>query len=323
MSNTQPNLSAYHADEISFYPGYKGYYDGALRGHNNPINLAIKEQDEYFKRQRKQVDFAVSFGTGLVTDGTERTNIFSNLWISKLYESFMGLMDGQNTWRTYYNAIPEQHRARYHRLNMEFDGAEPQLDDLSCLTEITQKAANPPPLICQQVRDIADNMLSTLFYIGLDSAVLKAGQWVFCARVLCRLPPGRSLDALVTKLKANAATFSMNAKSQPHLIADRTVFLCVGSSSTRTQQPFSCPIEFFASSKDHFVDIKFNLNEKYDGRERSISNCPYKVEDLMEDAGMHQIFGRADHKTQATKRKLGYSRVVNVAKRRKLKLAPV
>lgn len=231
----------------------------------------------------------------------------------------MGLMDGQNTWRTYYNAIPEQHRARYHRLNMEFDGAEPQLDDLSCLTEITQKAANASPLLSQQIRDIAGDILATLFYIGLDSVVWKASHYVFGARILCRLPPGRSLDAIVTKLKASASTFSMNAKGQPHLFTDRTKVLCIDHDTTRSQQPFSRAIEFYASSLQDLVDIKFELNERTDGGERSISNCPYKVGDLIKNSKLHQIFGRADHKTPSTKRKQSYSRVVNVAKRRKLK----
>ena len=87
--------------------------------------MAINEQNEYYKREKKEVDLVVSFGTGFVADSKQHTNVLSNLWISKLYEALMVLMDGQNTWRTYYNAIPEQYRPRYHRLHMEFDGAEP------------------------------------------------------------------------------------------------------------------------------------------------------------------------------------------------------
>ncbi|RDL41162.1 Uncharacterized protein BP5553_01141 [Venustampulla echinocandica] len=48
----------------TYFKSFKGYHDGGLGGHNNPINLALWEQDTIWSRQKKQPDAVLSLGTG-------------------------------------------------------------------------------------------------------------------------------------------------------------------------------------------------------------------------------------------------------------------
>ena len=45
--------------------------------------------------------------------------------------------------------------------------------------------------------------------------------------------------------------------------------------------------------------MKDQIDIKIDGiteKEKSISNCPYKLSELVFDQGLHLVFGRPDHK---------------------------
>ncbi|ELR06817.1 hypothetical protein GMDG_08109 [Pseudogymnoascus destructans 20631-21] len=71
-----------------YFKPYKGYHDGGLGGHNNPVNLALWEQDLLWDRKGKQPDFVLSLGTGSTIesiDGSDTQGNKNASWISQLF----------------------------------------------------------------------------------------------------------------------------------------------------------------------------------------------------------------------------------------------
>jgi hypothetical protein len=66
---------------------------------------------------------------------------------------------------------------------------------------------------------------------------------------------------------------------------------------------FSKHIEITVLSLNDVIDVKIDGITK---RGRSISNCPYTVNDIIEDQGLHCFFGHKDHQRRyrGTKRAL-------------------
>lgn len=55
---------------------------------------------------------------------------------------------------------------------------------------------------------------------------------------------------------------------------------------------FSRCIEVTALSRNDVLDVKLGITEK----QRSISNCPYKLTTLIHDQGLDCFFGHRDHR---------------------------
>lgn len=294
-----------------YFKPYKGYHDGGLGGHNNPVNLALWEQDLIWNRKGKQPDFVLSLGTGSTietdsgdTNGNTNTSWISQLFLPRLYRSFMKLLDGQKTWLELLNSVPQEHRSRYHRFTLGFHGPEPKLDDVNCMQNLRERVDADASLLKVEVLRCVDYILASLFYLELDCLPLASGFTLQCkARILCRLDPGtRELLALLWQLKESQARFYIQSTEQVPCVDQ------VSYTKIQHGEPFCTPVEFSISSMDDLVDVKVDGITQ---RARSISNCPYKLLDLVKDQGLHCVFGRPDHK-----RRLPL--LQHVAKRRKI-----
>lgn len=171
------------------------------------------------------------------------------------------MVNGQGSWLEMLNSVPRKHWPRYHRFT-------PQLDGL---------------MLRDGVIRCVGNILASLFYIRLDCLPVFAGSRFTCkAKILCRLDPdSRELHALLSRLKANRARLCIQSTKQ---IPCYTQVLY--------NNPFCMPIEFCVSSMSDEVDVEIDGLAQ---RAHSISNCPYKLSDLVVDQGLHLIFGRPDH----------------------------
>ncbi|OAF58334.2 hypothetical protein VC83_06606 [Pseudogymnoascus destructans] len=204
-----------------YFKPYKGYHDGGLGGHNNPVNLALWEQDLLWDRKGKQPDFVLSLGTGSTiesidgsdTQGNKNASWISQLFLPRLVRSFMKLLDGQKTWLELFNSVPQEHRSRYHRFTLGFHGPEPKLDDVSCMQGLRERVDTDAPLLRTEIRRCTDNMLASLFYLELDCLPLSSGYNFLCkARILCRWDPGsRGVHAL---LSMHGLLFEQGGRSQ-------------------------------------------------------------------------------------------------------------
>ena len=135
---------------------------------------------------------------------------------------------------------------------------------------------------------ITDSLLASLFYIELAGLPLLGKVGYTCrVNILCRLLPSEPyLKTLINQLHSRAAYFHYGfQKSIP--CVDQELF-----KEIKNGLAFSKCIETTVLSLDNVIDVKV------DGiiRGRSISNCPYTINDIITDQGLHRSFGNKDHR---------------------------
>jgi hypothetical protein len=133
-----------------------------------------------------------------------------------------------------------------------------------------------------------DGLLSSLFYIELVGAPLIERFGFFCRmQIQCRLAPSQpAFMALIERLWNARAQFHYNCKTVP----------CVNKQlyeEARRGIAFSRYIESSVTSLSDEMDVSI---DGITGSSRSISNCPYKLQTLIEDQGLDCVFGHRDHK---------------------------
>jgi hypothetical protein len=179
-------------------------------------------------------------------------------------------------------------------------GGKPQ-DVLICLgskasTEHLTKSREFPGryLRVQDLRDhvsfCAGFLLSSMFFLELIGLPILNNAGLSCrAQIRCRILPSDTscFVALLKLLWNNNASFCYD--DQTIQCVDKGLY----EQGITSMMPFSRYIEFSARSLADSIDIKIiGLTEK----PRSISNCPYILQDLLEDQGLNCVFGHRDHR---------------------------
>jgi hypothetical protein len=142
------------------------------------------------------------------------------------------------------------------------------------------------------LKSVTQRMVSCLFYIELIcNPALYSPPERALVRLLCRLPPSAEMMSLVRGLSQRStcvryrgaeATWTVENLVTPTILA-----------RCRSGEPFLKVLEVQVSAIDTALDVR--LKDNLMG-EQSISNCPYKVEKLVEDQGLDCSFGRRDHR---------------------------
>jgi hypothetical protein len=272
-----------------YFKSFQGYQDGGLGGHNNPINLALWEQDAIWSRQKKQPDIVLSLGTGFrracdtEAEGAEKSSFLRDRCVPRLFRSFLNFFVGETRWRELQNGLQPQFLDRYHRMNIEFYGDEPELDDLQAMPSLRQQARFQA-LSNNDVQNCADNLLAALFYLELvELPVFDRTLFACKGQILCRLGPShRALRALASRLNETQAHFYLDFEQKVPCIDEVSYNLidCGGA--------FCRNVSFKVVSLDDSVDIKIDGLTR---RARSISNCPYKINTIVQDEGLDYVFG--------------------------------
>lgn len=272
-----------------YFKAFRGFQDGGLGGHNNPINLALWEQDTIWSREKKHPDIVLSFGTGFKQtlnpdmDAKHEDSFWQRRCVPRLFRSFLNSFVGEKRWQEVQNSLTLEAKNRYHRMNIEFYGEEPDLDDFQLMPSL-QKQATMKALSDNDVQRCADNLLASLFYLELlGPPVLDQTLFICHCQILCRIGPShQALRPLINRLMTTGASFYFGFGQK---------VLCVNEdsySSVEMGKQFSCPISFMVTSLEDFIDVKIDGITQ---RGRSISNCPYKVSTLIHDQGLDLVFG--------------------------------
>lgn len=277
----------------SYFTPFDGYQDGGLGGHNNPIHLALWEQDIIWSRRKKQPDCVVSLGTGFKQPSETRTSssqtgsFLRTRSVPRLFRSFLNFFVGEIRWQELQNSLPPREKPRYHRFNVEFHDTEPDLDDLQELPGLQYRTEHESRSD-EAVQRCADNLLASLFYVQIDEMpVLDQTLFVCKGKICCRLgPSSKALPELAYRLKD--ANFYLNFHEKIACMDDEMyqAIICDG-------KPYCRPIVFNVMSMEDSIDIKI---EGLTARARSISNCPYKIQTLVEDEGVDCVFGHRKSK---------------------------
>ncbi|KAI1562425.1 Patatin, partial [Pyrenophora tritici-repentis] len=142
------------------------FQDGGLQ-HNNPASIAQWEA-RFMWPAKPYPDFALSLGTGTSADAVD-LGITNSRFYVRLFKSFMRNLNGEDAWKRFYNSLDLNIRHRYQRLNVQFTGPEPSLDDalqIPNLKAITTRKIQDDGVTITAVLDL---MLASMFYFELDA----------------------------------------------------------------------------------------------------------------------------------------------------------
>jgi hypothetical protein len=135
----------------------------------------------------------------------------------------------------------------------------------------------------------ADILIASLFYLELIGVPqLDELGSLFCrAQIRCRLlPSSEAYPILIERLRERRARFYYEYQSIP----------CI---NRQLYDEASRGIAFSRCIEMSLPSLQHNLDVKIDGVTRAsqrISNCPYKLQQLVEDQSLHCVFGSKDHK---------------------------
>jgi hypothetical protein len=199
----------------------------------------------------------------------------------------MWSLSGKKIWQEFRNRHRANSRAKHFRFDVEFEGAEPALDDISKMEEIAAR-------VRIQLRDApeieaaAQCLTATRFYFELESIPIKSNDnYQGAGYIYCRLPSkSPSFKELLQQLKCSSARFLLDGQpitSKP----DWSISDVGGMFRKRVQFKTKAVME---------ISLKWESFEA-----RQISGSPFSVDALINAQGLNLQFGRADHK----KRKRG------------------
>lgn len=134
-----------------------------------------------------------------------------------------------------------------------------------------------------------DTLIASLSYIKLATSprIDESGDLFCCVQIRCRiLPPSKAYQELIAKLRRRQARFYFDFQSVPCVNRD------IIDESERNI-PFTRCVNLLIQDYPPSIDIQIHGIT----RDRtSISNCPYDVQQLVEDQGLNCVFGHRDHK---------------------------
>ncbi|PPJ60731.1 hypothetical protein CBER1_11369 [Cercospora berteroae] len=257
------------------------FQDGGLH-HNNPLSMALWEVRHLWPR-RALPDLALSIGTGV------NESVFSvgphspvrKRSLFRIFDSFMESMDGEKSWKEFYNGLDEKDQSRFHRLNLPMPRGQPPLDDVAAMTSL-ESQATAHIQDTDRTQHVIDSLLASSFYLEFDELPLWEQTGYRCSgHIGCRLPmTAQGRKALSTRLVATSSFFVING--QPIACIERV---------TRAQPSFKRKVEFTVQSLETPVGITLR---GITSKPTTISGMPTTAAALISAQSLNAIFGRAD-----------------------------
>lgn len=253
------------------------FQDGGLH-HNNPSDISLWEA-KFLWPSKIVPDVALSLGTG--TSSKKLQKLSRAPW--RLWNSFMRTIDTEESYKRFKNSLPAALRSRFHRLNLQFQGNEPRLDDV---TSIPSLKLQMPESLCSDYNNICavtDALVASMFYFELDDPPkYQRGQFHASGFVSCRLnlsAKGRS--NLQNRLADSDSWFLVQGRPVPCV----TVILS-------SNPPFRCRLTYSVDTLDDAVAISIRGITK---TTRYISGFPTTTQALLNLQQLQSPFGREDH----------------------------
>ncbi|KAH8650337.1 acyl transferase/acyl hydrolase/lysophospholipase [Tricladium varicosporioides] len=268
-----------------FFPPKKingvGTFQDAGPLENDPLIAALSEVAAMFPLV-EEPDFMVSLGTGAPRMKGDKLSMSVSgpltLWKDGAFPRL---------WRMFWERMRDRHvkqvfrtHPRYHRLDTEFDGELPRLDDTKSIHDLQLKAQEDDS-ISKVIDNVARCAIASLFYFELDSIPKGCnGEYTGTGTIFCSV---RRSDPAFTLLlgQLSNATFYLNNCPIPGEIGDRSFISKDGNFRKR--------VELSLSSR-------FTISLKQDDAELChISGSPYLIDKLISAQGLDAHFGRAHH----------------------------
>lgn len=226
-------------------------------------------------------DFVVSLGTGEPKNDDISTGRIPRTWKSKalprLYRLFWEKMRDKKLRQAF------QSNPRYHRLDIEFDNAEPRLDDANTMAELRSKVQADSSL-SQAVDSVARRMLTSLFYFELESIPeRKDGKFLVIGHIQCSLRRNSpAFPLFLRRLSDCSAIFYVDEHPIPGRFGDTSFLDRDGNFRKRVELG---------------VLEKFSISLKQ-GRSDpcNISGSPYSMQRLIMAQGLDACLGTPYHR---------------------------
>jgi hypothetical protein len=172
---------------------------------------------------------------------------------------------------------------RYHRLDVEFDEAEPRLDDTESIPNLKLKAREDDS-ITSTVSSIARCIVASLFYFELESVPEKIdGKFVGIGYIQCTLRrTSPAFPLLLSQLSSCASVFYLDDSPIPGTFGDNSFLSPDGNFRKR--------VELNVSNR-FAVTLGQGCHEK-----NNISGSPYLIEGLIRAQGLDAYLGTAYHR---------------------------
>jgi hypothetical protein len=235
---------------------------------NNPTGLGLWELKRIWPGSSKP-SVVVSVGTGSRAKQVEfthasKTHIHDG-YLSRAYRAFMSSpsLDGQTSWLDLLNGLDDEERENYHRLNLSFDDAEPELDDASCMPDIRQK------VLAQYVESHKrKNALwaSRFFFEICEKPQYYCGYYRCSGTILCIFRDARPLVSVITRAYQKASFVLQQNKIFPTLAA---------SACCKSCGMFWLPVSFETTQLYQSIEIALVLD---DAHSCHISGFPHPLQ---------------------------------------------
>jgi hypothetical protein len=182
-----------------------------------------------------------------------------------------------------------------YRLNIDFDGDEPRLDDTGSIPKLISRVLTDATMF-PKIDAVTRRMLASLFRFELDNlpCICDNGMYIFTGQILCSIrqqeydpsaPDQRSkasLQKLLARLRSGGSRFFVNGSPIACAVTQRSFMKNNGNFE----------IGISAKTSDR-LDITFDI----DGAEAcNISGSPYSIQKMVTVQGLDAPFGRSDHR---------------------------
>ncbi|KAF3031819.1 hypothetical protein E8E12_002088 [Didymella heteroderae] len=266
-----------------------GTFQDAGPLENDPLLWALAEAAALFPHAG-QPDFVVSLGTGepgpsnYDVSTSDCRSLRKNGTLRRIHDLLLEKSRDRTVQRACKSvALAGKVLNRVYRLNVDFDGPEPRLDDTSMIPELTLKLQADPAL-APKIDLVARRMVASLFHFELDALPQwRNGRYVVRGHIRCSIQHGdTALAALLRKLSRSHSRFLVGDWA----VSDASDAVCI---STDGNFCLSVNVE----TKDKFA-ITLQLADEEVGSD--ISGLLFSVGKLVAAQGLDAAFGRPDHR---------------------------
>ena len=209
-------------------------------------------------------------------------HVINDGFIPRLCRSFISSLDGERAWRDITNRLDESTRSDYFRLNVSFEGTEPPLDDIGCMTSL-RRSVHLQPQGAQDRMNVASALLIASFYFELETPPLfQVGQYLCTGSIRCRNDFRAVCNSLAT-MHTNELEIVTETESLGVVTANDLCEVC---------RLYHKKVQFHVRQLEDIVTIFIRIS----GLERrKISGFPHTMQWFMTRQRLDAPFGRLDH----------------------------
>jgi hypothetical protein len=252
--------------------------------HNNPASIAQWET-RFIWPNKTEPDFALSLGTGTSSMVSKPSTYGKSRFYVRIFKRFMRNPDGEEVWKRFLNSLEPKSCTRYHRLNIEFWGPEPSIDDASRIPELKSSVLRSIEVEKLTVAAVMDSMIASMFYFELDGfPKFRNGVYVGSGFIFYRLDiAAESLLLLYGRLVETSSWF---------LIQGRPIRCVQAEAVPRSLVPFKRRITFTVNSLDEVLTFSIRGITTIP---KLLSGFPTSLVRLIADQRLDSPFGTIDH----------------------------